>query len=235
MRELIIHSLVATLPASITLIGVQAAPSCPRRAAIGIGADSNVSASGTLFGVAQEVDIGDGVAVDYARVFGGSYQSLAGGAGGALNGANSTLQRLGLLDRWRRRARGRAHLWPAARPRFPANSPSSGCNDGTDQTKAGEDPLTRHLMAQGCHFTDEQRAGFRRHFSDVTFSILAANVGLTLETIHNWDLTNPNSANVTQIRFDVLSPASSPDPDLERPHGQRTARHCQFPGYSLQP
>ena len=93
MRELIIHSLVATLPASITLIGVQAAPSCPRRATIGIGADSNVSASGTLFGVAQEVDIGDGVAVDYARVFGGSYQSLAGGAGGALNGANSTLQR----------------------------------------------------------------------------------------------------------------------------------------------
>ena len=64
-------------------------------------------------------------------------------------------------------------------------------------------------MAQGCCFTHEQRAGFRRHFSDVTFSILAANVGLTLETIHNWDLTNPNSANVTQIRFDVLSPASS--------------------------
>jgi hypothetical protein len=35
---------------------------------------------------------------------------------------------------------------------------------------------------------------FRRHFSDVTFSILAANVGLTLETIHNWDLTSPHSA-----------------------------------------
>jgi hypothetical protein len=181
----------------------------PRRATIGIGADSNVSASGTLFGVAQEVDIGDGVAVDYARVFGGSYQSLAGGAGGALNGANSTLQR------WAFSIGGTAaheagHTYGLQHnDDFLQNFPSSGCNDGTDQTKAGEDPLTRHLMAQGCHFTDEQRAGFRRHFSDVTFSILASNVGLTLETIHNWDLTNPNSANATQIRFDVLSPASS--------------------------
>ena len=63
----------------------------PRRATIGIGADS--ASGGTLFGEAQEVDIGDGIGVDFARVWGGSYQSKAGGPGGALNGVNSTLQR----------------------------------------------------------------------------------------------------------------------------------------------
>jgi hypothetical protein len=79
----------------------------------------------------------------------------------------------------------------------------------TDETKPGEDALTRHLMASGCHFTDEQRAGFRRHFSDATFSILAANVGLSVETIHNWDFTNPNSASAVQLRFDLLSTAAT--------------------------
>ena len=179
----------------------------PRRATIGIGADANVSASGTLFGVAQEVDSGDGVGVDYARVFGGSYQSLAGGAGGALNGAKSTLQR------WAFSIGGTAaheagHTFGLQHnDDFFQNSPN--CGDGTDETKPGEDALTRHLMASGCHFTDEQRAGFRRHFSDATFSILAANIGLTLETIHNWDLVNPNSGAASKVRFDVLSPATS--------------------------
>jgi hypothetical protein len=107
------------------------------------GGFERFSQSGTLFGVAQEVDIGDRVAVDYAHVFGGSYPSLAGGAGGALNGANSTLQR------WAFSIGGTAaheagHTYGLQHnDDFLQNSPSSGCSDGTDQTKAGEDPLTR--------------------------------------------------------------------------------------------
>ncbi len=88
---------------------------------------------------------------------------------------------------------------------FFQNPGGLSCNDGTDETKPGEDALTRHLMAQGCHFTDGQRAGFRRHFSDATFSILAANVGLSVETVHNWDFRNPNSAAASQLQLEVLS------------------------------
>jgi hypothetical protein len=180
-----------------------------RRATIGIGTDSATASGGTLFGEAQEVDIGDAVGVDFARVWAGGYQAVAGGLGGALNGANSTLQRWA-LSIGGTAAHEAGHTYGLQHnDDFFQNFPSSGCNDGTDQTKPGEDALTRHLMAQGCHFTDEQRAGFRRHFSDVTFSILAANVGLSVETIHNWDFTNPNSASAAKVRFDLLSTASS--------------------------
>jgi hypothetical protein len=67
----------------------------PRRATIGIGADAVSAGGGVLFGEAQEVDIGDATGIDFARVWAGSYQSEAGGSGGALNGANSTLERDG--------------------------------------------------------------------------------------------------------------------------------------------
>ena len=180
----------------------------PRRVTVGIGADSNPQGGGFVFGKAQEVDIGDAIGVDFARVWAGSYQSEAGGPGGALNGANSTLQR------WAFSIGGTAaheagHTFGLQHNDDFLQTMGGGCNDGTDETKTGEDALTRHLMAAGCHFTDEQRAGFRRHFSDATFSILAANVGLSVETIHNWDFTNPNSADAAKLRFDLLSTAAS--------------------------
>jgi hypothetical protein len=181
----------------------------PRRATVGIGADAVSQGGGVLFGEAQEVDIGDAIGIDFARVWAGSYQSEAGGPGGALNGANSTLQR------WAFSIGGTAsheagHTYGLQHnDDFLQTVGGTSCNDGIDETKPGEDALTRHLMAAGCHFTDEQRAGFRRHFSDATFSILAANVGLSVETIHNWDFTNPNSANAAKLRFDLLSTAAS--------------------------
>jgi hypothetical protein len=179
----------------------------PRRSTVGIGTDSVGSVStGVLFGQAQEVDTGDQTLVDFARVWAGGYQTEAGSGGsGVLSGANSTLQRWG-FSIGGTAAHEAGHTYGLAHnDDFFQNFPSSGCNDGTDQTKPGEDALTRHLMAQGCHFTDEQRAGFRRHFSDATFGILAANVGLSVETVHNWDFTNPNSSAASKLQFDVLS------------------------------
>jgi hypothetical protein len=136
-----------------------------RRDTVGIGADSVGSvASGVLFGEAQEVDTGDAVVVDCARVFAGSHETDAGASGsGVLSGANSTLQR------WAFSIGGTAaheagHTYGLAHT-DDFGTISDQC-DPPDHTKSGEDAVTRHLMAAGCNFTDEERAGFRRHFSD---------------------------------------------------------------------
>ncbi|HZQ69445.1 MAG TPA: hypothetical protein VFA68_13070 [Terriglobales bacterium] len=176
----------------------------PRRVTVGIGTDSVGSfATGVLFGQAQEVDTGDPIVVDFARVWAGSYETEAGGSGsGALSGGNSTLQR------WAFSIGGTAaheagHTYGLAHADdFGTNA--DGCNP-PDHTKPGEDPVFRHIMPAGCNISDEQRAGFRRHFSDATYGILASNVGLSVETVHNWDYTNPNSASASQLQLEILS------------------------------
>jgi hypothetical protein len=77
-------------------------------------------------------------------------------------------------------------------------------------TLTGEDSFTRHLMPAGSAVSQEQRAAYRRHFSDTEFSVLAANVGLSIQTMHNWDLVNPNSTAARRFRLTFLSPQSSP-------------------------
>src|SRR5262249_53784337 len=133
----------------------------------------------------------DGIAIDFARVWAGSYQSEAGGPGGALNGASST------LDRWAFSIGGTA-------------AHEAGHTFGLAHwmgvtTLAGEPPLSTHIMPQGCTMTDENRAGARRHFDDTSFSVLASNVGLSVQTIHNWDLFNPNGVTATRLEMDLLS------------------------------
>jgi len=184
----------------------------PRHDTVGIGTDSSGScAGGVLFGQAQEVDTGDQIVVDFARVWAGSYETTAGaGCGGELSGANSTLQR------WAFSIGGTAsheagHTYGLAHTDDRGTTAADQCT-GVDHTKPGEDPLIRHLMAAGCNFTNEQRADFRRHFSDATYSILAANVGLSVETIHNWDFTNPNAASASQLEFEVLSTSGTLTP-----------------------
>lgn len=59
-------------------------------------------------------------------------------------------------------------------------------------------------MPAGSDVNLEQRAGYRRHFSDTEFSILASNVGLSIQTMHNWDLLNPNSTAAQQFRLTFL-------------------------------
>jgi hypothetical protein len=167
------------------------------RNTLAIGTDSALDNLGSnTWGLAQNVDTGDATAVDFARVWGGTYQVTAGGAGGALNGANST------VERWARSIGG-------------TSAHEGGHNYGLSHgdglvVGTGEDAQTRHIMASGSHYTDEQRAGYRRHFSDHEYSILAANVGLSVQTMYNWDFVNPNAQTAVKLRMDFLSAQTSP-------------------------
>lgn len=147
------------------------------------------------FGLAEAIDTGDADHDDSARVWAGSYQTTAGAAGGALNGASST------LARWARSIGGTAAHEAGH---------NYGLSHGHDTTPApGEDARNRHIMPQGGLLTDEDRAGYRRHFSDRTFSLLASNVGLSVQTMHNWDLTNPNATAANAFRLEFLSASPS--------------------------
>lgn len=144
-----------------------------------------------LFGLAQNVDTGDPTAIDFAYVWGATYQGQFGGAGGALNGANST------LARWANSLGGTA-------------AHEAGHNYGLAHSDGlvlapGEDVLVHHLMARGTNYSGEDRAGYRRHFSDHEYSLLASNVGLSTQTLWNWDFQNPNAQTATKVRIDFLS------------------------------
>jgi hypothetical protein len=172
-----------------------------RRNTLAIGTDANVVTAVTAacptppcygFGKAQNVDASDGTAVDFARIWAGSYQSAYGGAGQALEGVtNSTLTRWGVAI-----GGTAAH--------------EAGHNYGLSHADglvvaAGEDALTRHMMASGNNYNGEQRAGYRRHFSNHEYEILAANVGLSVQTMWNWDFVNPNAQTATKLRINFLS------------------------------
>jgi hypothetical protein len=167
----------------------------PNRVTVAIGTDTP-STSG-LFGIAQEVDIGDSLAVDFARTWGGTYQSLSGTgtSGQELAGANSTVQR-----------------WAFALGGTAAHE--AGHTFGLSHAdgavvKPGEPDVTTHIMPAGGLVPLSARAGFRRHFDDTTFGILAANVGLSVETLHNFDFTNPNGVSASSLQLQVLSTSPS--------------------------
>jgi hypothetical protein len=201
-----------------------------RRNVVAVGTDTNTAA----FGQAQAVDTGDPTLVDYSREWTGTYQFAFGGAGGALNGANST------LERWARSIGG------SAAHEAGHNYGLAHSDDAT--ITAGEDALTRHVMPDGGLLDGEARAGYRRHFSDRTFSILASNVGLSIQTMHNWDLTNPNAQVGRRLRMDFLSPnpavilswswggASSPwlNPTVSGPIGTTTFKGVTYNRFRIE-
>ncbi|HEY0156195.1 MAG TPA: hypothetical protein VGF28_02790 [Thermoanaerobaculia bacterium] len=158
-----------------------------RRVVVAIGSDSHSS----LYGIASAVDTGDADVTDHARVWADSYGDVA--TGGELSGSNATLQR------WANGIGGTAsheggHTYGLAHS-----------NDITP--RPGEDADTRHIMRAGV--TVGTRVGGRRHFSDTGFGLLAANVGLAVQTVHNWDFTNPNSVDARELRMEILSTQAS--------------------------
>jgi hypothetical protein len=159
-----------------------------RRNEVAIGSDD----TGTgLYGQAELIDTGDATAVDHARVWAGEYYNEEGGSGGALEGGNST------LARWARAIGGTAAHEAGH---------NYGLQHSDDTTPApGEDAANRHIMPSGGTLTGEDRAGYRRHFSDKTFSLLASNVGLSVQTMHNWDLVNPNAQTAHRLRMEFLT------------------------------
>jgi hypothetical protein len=173
-------------------------PTSPRRVTVAIGTD--VSSLSGLYGIANGVDLGDVQDVNYGRVFGGQYQVSAGGAGGALNGADST------LERWAfsiggTTAHEAGHSYGLAHSGGQYLAPT----EDSLILGAGETAVPLHIMPSGTYVNSEQRAGYRRHFNDRNFGILAANVGLSVSTVHNWDFVNPNAAPASKLTIDVLS------------------------------
>jgi hypothetical protein len=186
-----------------------------RRVTVAIGTDTNstTTASGTSYswGLAQEVDTGDGVEIDFARVWAGTYTSCEGSAAtggcttGSLTGTNAT------LDRWAQAIGGTSaheagHTYGLAHT---DDNPPTDTGQPGPTPLTGEDSFHRHLMPSGNNLTGEDRASYRRHFSDRTFGLLATNVGLSIQTMHNWDLANPNAAAGRSLRIDFLSQLSS--------------------------
>jgi hypothetical protein len=162
-----------------------------RRAIVGIASDDN---STGRWGRADLVDIGDPTAVGYGRVWGGHYQATGGFPGGELEGSNSTVQR------WANAIGGTAA--------HEAGHTYGLSHEGT--LAPGEDtPLGNHVMPAGSDVNDAQRAS-ARHFSEESFATLAANVGLSIQTMHNWDLVNPNAAAGHRFRLTFLSKQASP-------------------------
>jgi hypothetical protein len=195
-----------TNPASL------ASPSA-RRVTVAVGADSN---NGT-WGEAQEVDIGDQVDIDFARVWAGTYVACEGGAGpsgsgcssaGSLTGTNAT------VTHWAQAIGGTSaheagHTYGLSHS--DDDPQSDACDPGEDGFAPipGEDAFNKHLMPSGCNLTGPDRADYRRHFSDRDYGILATNVGLSIETMHNWDLVNPNAQSGASLAIDFLSQKSS--------------------------
>lgn len=171
------------------------APTEARWQIVGVGSDDEQSGGGDLFGVAQDVDLNDADAQDYSRVFARSFLNAYGGAGDALNGGNST------LERW---ATAIGHT----------TSHEAGHNYGLSHTdsaaRTGEDEQNWHIMATGgTGLTGEQRASRNRHFGDREYEILGHNIGLRIKTLYNWDFVNPNAENANQLVLTLLSPAST--------------------------
>jgi hypothetical protein len=164
-----------------------------RRALVAIGTDDN---STGRWGRADVVDSGDTLPLGFARVWAGRYQNDGSTApGGALEGANSTVERWG-------NAIGGTAAHEAGH--------TYGVFHETSLNPGEDTPLGRHVMPAGSDVNSEQRAGYRRHFSDTSFSVLAANIGLSIQTMHNWDLVNPNAQTAHRFRLTFLSPQSSP-------------------------
>lgn len=158
---------------------------------IGLGSDD--SGIG-LFGEAQDVDLNDNIATDYSRVYAGTFDSSYGGAGGALNGANST------LERWANAIAGTTSHEGAH---------NYGVAHGNSASRTGEDAQNNHILATGSTgLTGGQRAT-DRHFSDQSYELLAHNVGLNIMSVYNWDFINPNAVDAHQLEFTLLSSAAS--------------------------
>lgn len=149
----------------------------------------------------------------FGRVWAGAYVVCEGGNGaggcsteGALTGTNAT------LDRWAQAVGGTAahesgHTYGLNHS--DDDGPGGVCPDPGTGPEPGEDALTRHLMPSGCNLDGNSRAGYRRHISNRGYGILATNIGLSVQTMHNWDLVNPNAQPGHSLAIDFLSSQSS--------------------------
>ncbi|MEO6548966.1 MAG: hypothetical protein ABIN94_13245 [Ferruginibacter sp.] len=166
---------------------------------VGIGSDNCTSTNG-LFGLASvvgsNIDLNNLMPQDFARVWGGTYQSQYGTGGSfpplVLSGASST------LNRWSNAIGGTA-------------SHEAGHNFGLQHSttvRPGEDAMNLHLMPAGPNIDGAHRVG-PRHFSDEDYEILGHNIGLNTFTLTNWDFMNPNAQDAHSFVLTILTHAAS--------------------------
>lgn len=186
----------------------------PRSVTVAIGSDAN-DGSLELWGVSS----GEKKDVDFARVWAGTYTICEGGLGpafspggcsttGSLTGSNATLQR------WAQAIGGTAaheagHNYGLSHNVDDPQVDPCRSDEAGPPPIPGEDAFNRHLMPAGCNLTGPDRAAYQRHFSNRDYGILATNVGLSIETMHNWELINPNAGQAAALTIDFLSPLGS--------------------------
>ncbi|MHC4181248.1 MAG: hypothetical protein ACYSWU_27440, partial [Planctomycetota bacterium] len=147
-----------------------------------------------LFGQADDVD-NDAHDGDYARVWAGSFSAWS----SAWQGTNST------VARWSR-AIGETAAHEAGH-NYGLGHADSALTFG--ETAAG-DSRNNHVMATGSTgLGAEERATINRHFSDTSYGILAANLGLKAATLSNWDSKNPNDVKAHDFHIKFYSKHSS--------------------------
>jgi hypothetical protein len=126
-------------------------------------------------------DPGDSKPIDFARVWAGSFNC-------------SNLDRMLL---------GWAHTIGSTAAHEAAHNYGLSHADG-EGFGHDLDDFFRHLMQEGARYKPEQRAS-PRHFSNFETSVLARNVGLSIDTMWTWDFINRSTNTATMLRMELLS------------------------------
>jgi hypothetical protein len=176
----------------------------PRRNTVGIGSDPFLRPDcdhppGPLFGQSVHRDgdhihdatgdhSADATLVDFGRIWAGSFQSCDAGQGGALQQAAT---------------RAWAEAIGSTAAHEGGHNYGLAHKDGLPIAEE-EDGFFFHLMREGSSYDPEDRTK-ARHFSDAEYAILAQNIGLAMDTMWDWQLTNPNASTAVKLRMSFLS------------------------------
>jgi len=166
------------------------APAEDRWQVVAIGSD--LSGDIGLIGKAQDVDTGDSVAQDFCRVW---VSELQGWVTSELTGANST------AERW---ATGIANI------AMHETSHNYGSTHSDAIPVSGEDVPENHFIADpALGATPATIVDRLNHHSDTSYEKLGHDLGLTIQTLHNWDFVNPNAQDADAMTIRVLSKAGA--------------------------
>jgi hypothetical protein len=203
-----------------------------RRNVVGIGTDLKMGRPcsherGPVFGESTTAggDPGDSNPRDFARIFAGSYNC---------DGKDRS------LEQW-------ANFIGGTAAHEAAHNFGLSHQDGHETARPHEDSWPNHLMKEGNDYSYDERAN-TRHFSDFETSALARNVGLAIDTMWTWSLSNPNEEPATKLHMELLSaePAlilswafegdSSPwiKPTLSGPNGERILKGNTYKVYQIE-
>ncbi|MDX1940464.1 MAG: hypothetical protein SFU99_07925 [Saprospiraceae bacterium] len=162
---------------------------------IGIATDNENNADEIIYGAAEGTNFEDNT-VGYARIWVGEFKNQFGMSGGALNSSHSDI-----LNRW-------ANAIASTASHEAGHNYQLG-HETLASSNSQEDAITNHIMTEGNLLDGNNRATVPKHFGNANFEALAHSLGLNVNTLHSWDLINPNSQVATQMVITVFSKATS--------------------------